>query len=105
MIELKAKFVSVTIFRLDPQDYPGVARELQIVVERKAPLMNGFIQSVIMANDEKTQLLLVTLWESKQAWGAAQWDQDIGRAMTDAVETAVAFELHTYEPVAVVRAG
>ena len=105
MIDVKAKFVSVLVFRLDPEDLPGVAREVQLVTERKGPLINGLIEAVVMANDEKTQLVLVGLWESKQAWGAAQWDQDVGRAVTDAVETASSFEAHTYEPIAVVRGG
>ena len=48
-----AKFVSVLVFRLDPQDLPGVAREVQLAAERKGPLLNGFIESVVMANDEK----------------------------------------------------
>ena len=103
MIDVRTKFITVLVFRLDPGDLAGVAREVQLVAERKGPLIDGLIESVVMANDEKTQLVLVALWESKQAWGAAQWDQDVGRAVTDAVETASSFEVHMYEPIAVVR--
>ena len=67
MSELKAKFVSVAIFRVDPGDLSGIAHVVQLTVERKQPLVKGFIESVVMTNEEKTQLLVVGLWESRDA--------------------------------------
>jgi heme-degrading monooxygenase HmoA len=103
MIDLKAKFVPVLVFGLDPEDLPSVAREVAMVAKRKGPLMDGFIECVTMTNEDKTQLLVVSLWESKHAWGAAQWDEDVGRVVADAMERSASFELRTYEPISVVR--
>jgi heme-degrading monooxygenase HmoA len=105
MIDVKAKFVAVVIFQVNPGDLPGMAREVQRTVDRKLPTLNGFIGSVVMSNEEKTQLLVVSLWESRDAWSLAQWDQEIGRTVTDEVETAKSFEVRTYEPITIVRAG
>jgi heme-degrading monooxygenase HmoA len=105
MIDVKAKFVSVIVFRVKPGDLPGLAREMQLVVERKVPLLQGFDSTVLLASEDKTQLLVVSLWESRHAWSGAAWDEEIGRAMADAVETAQSFEVHNYEPITVVRAA
>jgi heme-degrading monooxygenase HmoA len=105
MIDVKAKFVAVLIFQVNPGDLPGMARGVERTVDRKIHTLNGFIGSVVMSNEEKTQLLVVSLWESRDAWSLAQWDQEIGRTVTDEVETAKSFEVRTYEPITIVRAG
>ena len=81
MIDAKTKFVAVHSYGINPDDLSGMAHEMQLLAERRAPLMNGFIECVIMANQERTQLVIVSLWESQHAWGAAQWDQEIGRVV------------------------
>ena len=57
-----------------------------------------------MVNADKSHLLVVSVWESEHAWGAAQYDQEIGRVVSDAVEAAKSYEIQTYETVTVVRA-
>ena len=105
MIDVKANFVTVLIFQCDPSILPAIAHEAQLTIERKALSLAGHIETVLMANEEKTQLLLVSLWESRHAWSAAQWDQDVGRTITDTVEAASSFEIRSYEPITVVRGG
>lgn len=103
MIDVKTKFISVLFFRVEPSDLPGVAREASLVMQRKGGALRGFLEGVVMANEAKTELLLVSQWESRHAWSAAQWDQDVGRTMGDLVESAKSFELRTYEPITIVR--
>lgn len=105
MIDINAKFVTVLIFQCDPGNLPAIADEAQLTIERKAPMIGGHIETILMANEEKTQLLVVSLWESRHAWSAAQWDQDVGRMITDTVEATISFEVRTYEPITVVRGG
>ena len=104
MSDIKAKFVSVVRFGLDPNDLAGIAQEVQLIVERRNPLIEGFFESVVMANAEKTQLLVASLWESREAWAEANWDQDIGQVISDIVKSTKSFEVRTYEAIAVVRA-
>jgi heme-degrading monooxygenase HmoA len=105
MIDVKTKFVVVNIFSADPQDLPGMARVVQLTAERTGPLQSGFIECIVMASEDRTQLLVVSLWDSKQSWSAAQWDQDIGRELGGVVESATSFDVRTYEPITVVRAA
>ncbi len=53
---------------------------------------------------EKAELLVVSVWESQHQWSEAQYDQEIGRVVSDIVETAKSYAIHTYETVSVVRA-
>lgn len=105
MIELNAKFVTALIFQINPGDLPSMANELQRTVKRKIAALKGYIASIVMCNEDKTQLLLVSLWDSRDAWSLAQWDQEVGRTITDSVETAKSYELLTFEPITIVRAG
>src|SRR5579862_4830864 len=105
MIDVKAKFVAVNTYGIDPSDLSGMVREVRLIAERRAPLMSGFLESVIMANQEHTRLVIVSLWESQHAWSAAQWDQEVGRVVSDMAESAQSFDVHTYEPISVVRSG
>ena len=55
------------------------------------------------ADETKTQVLVVTQWESRHAWAQAHWDQDIGNGIVALVESATSFDVHSYDPIAVVR--
>jgi hypothetical protein len=103
MIDVKAKFVSVLLFRIEPEDLPGFAREATLSLERKAPLHQGFVEGIIMMNEQKTEVLIVSQWESRHDWSAAQWDDDLGRTMSDLVQGASSFEIRSYEPISVVH--
>jgi heme-degrading monooxygenase HmoA len=103
-IDETARFVSVISFDLGLSEVSAMERQLKHAVEQLAPIKTGFIGSVVMANKEKSQLLVVSVWESGHAWSAAQYDQEIGRVVSDVVETAKSYDIQTYETVAVVRA-
>ena len=101
----KTKFVSVLIFTTKPDDLPVFERESKLVLERMTPLLDGFIEGVVMANEQKTEVLIVSYWESRHAWSAAQWDRDVGRAMGDFVGSAENFDVRTYEPILIVHSA
>jgi hypothetical protein len=103
-IDETARFVSVISFDLGLGDVSAIVREVKHASERLAPSNTGFIGAVVMMSGEKPQLLVVSVWESGHAWSAAQYDQEIGRVLSDVVETAKSYEIQTYETVAVVRA-
>lgn len=105
MIDIKTKFISVVIFRVSRDDLPAVAREAAIVMQRRVPLVSGFVEGLVMANEEKTECLIVTQWQSRDSWNAAQWHENIERGLADLVESVRAFEVHSYEPITVVRAS
>jgi hypothetical protein len=103
-IDDSARFVSVVSFNLASGDVSAMAREVQHAVERRAPHIEGFKGCMVMVNGEKPHLLVVSIWESAHAWGAAQYDQEVGRVVSNVVETAASYDVQTYETVTVVRA-
>jgi heme-degrading monooxygenase HmoA len=104
MIDVKTKFISVLIFTMAPDETPAFTHQAALVMQRKVPLLHGFVEGAVMANEEKTQVLLVTQWESRDAWSAAQWNDSVSNSLGDFVESASTFEFRTYEPITIVRA-
>jgi heme-degrading monooxygenase HmoA len=102
-IDDTARFVSVLSFNLGSGDLSAVSREVQHAAEQRGG-HKGFRGCIVMVNADKSHLLVVSVWESEHAWGAAQYDQEIGRVVSDAVEAAKSYEIQTYETVTVVRA-
>lgn len=104
MIDVRTKFVSVLVFTVNPDDLAGFAREATLAVQRRAPLFHGFVEGIVMANEDGTQMLIVSQWQSRGDWSAAQWDEELGRTLSDLVVGASSFDIHSYEPLTVVRA-
>lgn len=105
MIHLETKWISVIIFTIEPHEIGGFSREAEIMMQRRIPLLRGFVEGIVMTDPSRTRVLIVTQWDSKDAWAAAQWDEAVGRAVTDFVENAKGAEFQGYEPITVVRAG
>jgi hypothetical protein len=105
MIDVKTKFVSVLVFTIEPDDLPEFAHEATLAVQRKAPTRRGFVEGIVMANESKTEALIVTQWESKHDWIEAQWDEDIGRTVAVLVEGTKSFDVRSFEPITIVRAS
>ena len=103
-IDDTARYVSMLSFDVGSGDVPALTREVKDAVERLVPSEKGFIGCVVMANAEKPALIVVSVWESAHAWSEAQYDQAIGRVVSDVVETAKSYDIRTYETVTVVRA-
>lgn len=103
MLEAKVRFVSVLIFSVRPEDFDGISREAATLVKRKGPAIRGLVESIVLTNQDKTQMLLVSQWTNRESWRSAQWDDDMGRTLTSFIESATAFEVHSYEPIAIVR--
>ena len=102
-IDDAAKYVSVLSFHAESEHLQQISHEVQRTVERRAPKKDGFIGCIVMRNAEAKRLLVMSAWENQDAWSKAQYDQEIGRAVADAVEKAKSYEIEIYETVTVVR--
>ena len=80
MGEQSAAFVAATICELAAGDFDRVSKEAVEHTERHAPLVPGLIEAAVLEGDGKTQLLILSQWESRDAWARAQWDEEVGRA-------------------------
>lgn len=98
-----ARFVSVLSFNVGAADVSAISGKVQRAIEQRLPYNKGFIGCMVMLNPEKSHLLVVSIWESGHAWSAAQYDETVGRVVSDLVETTMSYEIQTYETVSLVR--
>jgi hypothetical protein len=103
MIHVQTKWVSVVAFTIAPDQLPGFARESEMLMRRCVPACRGFMEGLVMVNEDKTRMLIVTQWESREAWIAAEWNEAVSGSLADMVESAKGFEYFAYEPITVVR--
>ncbi|MGA7747570.1 MAG: antibiotic biosynthesis monooxygenase [Candidatus Aquilonibacter sp.] len=103
MMDIKTTYIAALIFTIDPKDVVEFGNAAAKLVQQKGSAAPGFIESLVMSDETKTQVLVVTQWESRHAWAQAHWDQDVGNGIVALVESATSFDVHSYDPIAVVR--
>jgi heme-degrading monooxygenase HmoA len=104
MIDITAKFIAVSAYTVATENLAGFEASTRSTIEHDTLVMRGFREGIVMTNEEQTQVLIVTLWESKQAWVDAQWEPRIGNAVAEFATGATAYDVRTFVPVTVVRA-
>lgn len=99
MVEPKAAFVAAFFFGVPPKDFPKVAAETTLFAKRLAPQIPGLIEVSLLRNEESTQLLVVSRWESKDAWGQSRWNDELGKVLANLVESAKSFDVRSFVPI------
>jgi hypothetical protein len=97
-------FASVFILDVVGRDFDRLSRDITELLARKGSSTPGLIEGALLGNEARTQLWLISEWESQHMWARSRWDRDIGQAITDLVESAVTYRVESLIPIAVVRA-
>lgn len=87
------KVVSVVTFRVSPAKVDSVSAKVKAVLRQRLPGMPGFIEATLLTNEERTQLIVTSAWRSRHRWAAAQWDEDVDRAIVDAFEDTASYDI------------
>jgi heme-degrading monooxygenase HmoA len=103
MIDMRTKFVAVSIYTVAPERLSAVADAARSTMERDVHRLAGFREGIAMADEDQTQVLIVTQWDSKDAWVRAEWEPTIGKAVANLVEDAKAYNVRTFVPITIVR--
>ena len=103
MAEQQAGFVAASIVELKAGDFERVSQEAAQLAERHAPTVPGFIEAAVLGSEEKTRLLILSRWESREAWARAEWDNEVGRVVTDLARSSSSFDVQTFTPIAIIR--
>jgi heme-degrading monooxygenase HmoA len=98
MVEPKATYVAAFFFGA-PRDFSKVSAEAKLFAERVAPQVPGLIDVSLLRNEESTQLLVVSRWESKEAWSRSRWNEQMGKIEADLVESAKSFDVRSFVPI------
>ena len=102
-MEKDETFASVLIFDVAERDFDRLSGEVNQLLARKGADIPGLIEGALLGNEARTQLWLLSRWESRHSWAAARWDHEIGQTVTDLVESAVTYRVEGLAPIAVVR--
>jgi heme-degrading monooxygenase HmoA len=85
----------MNIFTVEPADFARLAeRAAQGLAE--AETLPGFVSVNIFGNASHTKLLLASEWESEHSWSRTQWDELVGKVVTDLVELSQGHEFELY---------
>ena len=103
MSDANVQYVSVFTFAVKPDDFAELSRKVAALLQGKGAAISGLVESIVLGNESKTQMVIVSQWRTRDSWSAAQWDEDVARSLADIVEGALSFEVQSFEPVAVVR--
>jgi hypothetical protein len=45
--------------------------------------LEGFLEGRVLEADDGKNVIVATSWMRRHAWGAAQWDQEVGRVLSE----------------------
>jgi heme-degrading monooxygenase HmoA len=45
--------------------------------------LQGFLEGRVLEADNGENVIIITSWMTRHAWGAAQWDQEVGRVLSE----------------------
>ena len=105
MVDTTTKFVSVSIYTVAQQNLDAFEASTRALIEQNVTLLEGFLEGAVLIDEQQTQLLIVTQWDSKKAWISANWEPRIGRAVASFATDATAYDVRTYLPVTIVRSA
>jgi heme-degrading monooxygenase HmoA len=99
MVDRKATFVAAFFFGVGPDDFAKVSGEAARFAESVAPKVPGLIDLSLLRNEDSTQLLVVSRWENEDAWAQSRWNEQLGKMLTDLVESAKSFDVRSFVPL------
>jgi len=88
--------VAVVTFNITPVEFERVSSEAGITLKRRLPAIPGFVEGMVLVNEDTTQIRIVTEWESKENWALAELDETIQRTVTDLFQDTGSYRLETY---------
>jgi len=93
-------FVTALIFDVPHDDFARISSHALEGSERIAKSIAGLVETGVLGNEEMTRMLILSRWETKDAWVRSRWDAAVGDLLADLVESATKFDVRTYVPIA-----
>lgn len=103
MIDMHTNFVAASTYAVASEKLSASEDAARTAMEQRVHRVAGFRGGIVMTDEERTEVVIVTLWDSKESWVRAQWEPTIGDAVAEFVQGARAYDVRTFIPVTVVR--
>jgi heme-degrading monooxygenase HmoA len=91
--------ISMHIFTVRPDRFASLV-ERATAASTEASTLPGFVSINICGNAAHTKLLIASEWQSEDAWSRTQWNERIGKVVTDLVEGSENHEFELYRRIA-----
>ena len=96
----QTQVVSVVTYDVTPQNIEPVIRHARQLLEETGSTLPGFIEGVLLTTEDRTQIILMAHWESRDAWARAEWNEQISRGITELYEETASFTIKLFHEVA-----
>ena len=93
-------FVTAMIFDVPHDEFAHVASHALESSRRIARSIPGLIEAGVLGNEERTRLVILSRWETKEAWVRSRWDTAVGNLLAELVVSSTKFDVRTYVPIA-----
>jgi hypothetical protein len=90
------EIVSIITFKMTPDSFDEITREIAETLKSRGPEISGFIESALLGNKAKTEAIIISAWRSRKAWAEAQWDAEVGRMVADVFKETVSYNLDLF---------
>lgn len=96
----EAKIVCVATYNVTSRDIERVVRQAAHLLQDTAPTLEGFIEGVVLTTEDQTQVILLTNWESRDAWARGEWNEQISRGVAELYKETASFTIKLFHEVA-----
>lgn len=96
----EAKVIAVVTFNVTSRNVELVERQARNLLQDTAPTLQGFIEGVLLTTEDQTQVILLTHWESRDAWARAEWNEQISRGVAELYEETASYTIKLFHEVA-----
>lgn len=91
--------MSTWAFDVTPDELEAILSRVRHVLKH-LPKVPGWVGTDCFTNEKRTRLMILSRWESKDAWGRSVWDKEIGAALGDFVDLSSNQEFNLYIHIA-----
>lgn len=99
-----APVMATWTFDVDPSQLDGMLAHVKQILKH-LPTVPGWLGTDCFANDKRTRLLILSRWESRDAWAGSAWDQQIGDVLAHFVDVSRDRDFDLYFHLAPEAAG
>ncbi len=92
-------FVTAMIFDVPQDDFANVSSHARDASRRVARSIPGLIETAVLGNEDRTRLLILSRWQTKDAWVRSSWSTAVGEVLADLVVSTTKFDVRTFVPI------
>lgn len=74
--------IATWTFEVDPEDFEDLATHAKVAIGQLPPL-SGWLGAEVLGSEDRTRILVISEWESRDAWARGQWNESIGKVLAE----------------------